>query len=49
MKNRWQDMEYNDFLNCWEVYWPKVQGVTWCAVGNLSNFILGMKWNFRAE
>lgn len=21
MKNRWQDMEYNDFLDCWEVYW----------------------------
>jgi hypothetical protein len=23
MKNRWQDMEYNDFLNCWEVYWAE--------------------------
>ena len=23
MKNRWQDMKYNDFLNCWEVYWAE--------------------------
>lgn len=20
MKNRWKNMQYNDFLNCWEVY-----------------------------
>jgi len=23
IKNRWQDMKYNDFLNSWEVYWAE--------------------------
>lgn len=23
MKNRWRDMVYNDFLDCWEVYLGK--------------------------
>ena len=23
MKRKWRDMEFNDFLNCWEVCWAE--------------------------